>query len=102
MSVDLPKAKHVRTVANNCVVSILNMSEAERRAHPTNTFAQEYNRTLMLAKEAMPEIASYRWPQIIPVDHRRREVFSIRHSELMVYFQTILSVAEDFIPSYSG
>lgn len=99
MPLDLPKAKHVKAVATHWVNSILGMSEVDRRNNPTTMFAQEYNRTLGLAKEAMPEAASYRWPPMIPFDHSRREVGCVRHSELMVYFQTVLSVVEDFVPS---
>ncbi|NRD45956.1 hypothetical protein [Corallococcus exiguus] len=85
----------VRSQAKAFVDSLSKMSAKQREQEPTPQFANQFNRLLELARQAVPDVDPQLWPTAVSVTpslgggHLR---VGARYTEIEVYARQVLSL----------
>lgn len=95
----------IHTQIEGLVYALERIPAKEREQKPTGQFADNYNTHLALAKEAMPDVDSRRWPPEIKIEGPAMKLptSNARYVEIHAYLKVMLAIlAEGIEPPTAG
>jgi hypothetical protein len=93
----------VRAKAQAFVTALTKMGPKEREQQPTAQFAEDFNRLLVLAKEAAPEVDARLWPKPLEFSPRANMTepgVRARYAEIETYARQVLDLVP-YVPGFA-